>query len=63
MIKTDEGKIMIEGDRVTILSDFSIIAKALYEQCDFVKEELLTAIDVGTMSSKELNDVMKKLNI
>ena len=61
MIKTDEGKIMIEGDRVTILSDFSIIAKALYEHCECSKKEIFLAIELGILTKEQKKDVINSI--
>ena len=61
MIITDEGKIMIEGDRVTILSDFSIIAKALYEHCECSKKEIFLAIELGILTKEQKKDVINSI--
>ena len=61
MIKCGEGKIMVEGDKVRILSELSIIAKALYEHCECSKKEIFLAIEVGILTKEQKKDVINSI--
>ena len=58
MIKCGEGKIIVEGDKVRILSELSIIAKALYEHCECSKKEIFLAIELGILTKEQKRDVI-----
>ena len=53
MINIDEGKIMIAGEKERILSELSIIAKALYGHCECSKKEIFLAIEVGILTKEQ----------
>ena len=61
MIKCGEGKIMVEGDKVRILSELSIISKALYEHCECSKKEIFLAIEVGILTKEQKKDVINSI--
>ena len=61
MIKIDEGKIMIEGEKERILSELSIIAKSLYEHCEFSKKELFLAIEMGILTKEQKKHLINSI--
>ena len=61
MIKIDEGKIMIEGEKERILSELSIIAKSLYEHCECSKKEIFLAIELGILTKDQKKDVINSI--
>ena len=61
MIKCGEGKIMVEGEKARILSELSIIAKALYEHCECSKKEIFLAIEVGILTKEQKKDVINSI--
>ena len=61
MIKCGEGKIIVEGDKVRILSELSIIAKALFQHCECSKKELFLAIEVGILTKEQKKDIINSI--
>ena len=61
MIKCGEGKIMIEGEKERILSELSIIAKSLYNHCEFSKKEIFLAIELGILTKEQKKDVINSI--
>lgn len=62
MITVNKWKVKVEGDKSTLISEYSVISKCLMEECEIKKEDLVDAIEKATMTEEELKtEVLKTI--
>lgn len=62
MIKTRMGLTKIKGSRVEIIADITVIFKALLEETDITREEIIEALDNAEKAASEIDEDIKNID-
>ena len=62
MIKTRIGATEIKGTRAEILADIAVIFKALLEESDITREEIIEALDNAEKLASEIDGEIKNID-
>ena len=62
MIKTIMGVTQINGTRTELITDITVIFKALLEATDITREEIIEALDNVGKSEAELDEELKNID-
>ena len=60
MIKVDSGRVEIKGNKPIIMTDMSVIFKALLENEHLSEDEILEALKLAKMPEKDLQELAFK---
>ena len=62
MIKTIIGLTQINGTRTELITDITVIFKALLEETDITREEIIKALDDAEKSEAEIDEEIKNVD-
>lgn len=61
-LNKDKRKIEITGSKISIMSALAELSEALLKKSNLTKEDIKLAIDLGTKSEKEKQEIENKLD-